>query len=147
MVVTERGDDWWRGTQASDLDAYLAEYAAANAEPLTSVVHAVCVLCGSGSFGVVVDDEAGVAGRVCERCDDARWMVDSAEHAADARPGEAACPCGGEVFDVAVGFACGPDGEVRWVYVALRCLADGLMGVYTDWSVDYAPTDHLLSAV
>lgn len=147
MAVTERGDDWWRGTDAADLDAYLAEYSAANGEPVTLVRHAVCAACGSGAFGVVVDDESGVAGRVCERCDTAAWLVDSAEHADEADPGEAECPCGAEVFDVAVGFATGPDGEVRWVYVALRCLADGLIGVYADWSVDYSPTGHLLSAV
>jgi hypothetical protein len=57
------------------------------------------------------------------------------------------CLCGGERFDVAVGFALRKDGEVRWVSVALRCTADGVLGVYADWKIDYSPSGHLMARV
>jgi hypothetical protein len=65
----------------------------------------------------------------------------------DADPGDAACPCGGEIFNVAVGFALRDDGDVRWVYVGLRCTKDGILGVYADWKIDFSPTVHLLDRV
>ncbi len=147
MAVTEQGEDWWRGTDARDLDAYLVEYSTAAGDPVSRVVHAVCALCGNGVFSVIVDDDAGVVGRTCLRCGDSRWMVDGAEHAAGARLGDAQCLCGAETFDVAAGFSLLDDGELRSVYVALRCLACGLLGVYADWVVDCSPSDHLLALV
>ena len=36
------------------------------------------------------------------------------------------------------------DGEIRWVSVGLRCGSDGLLGVYTDWKIDYSPSRQLL---
>lgn len=146
MVVTARGEDTWTGTEARDLDAFLADYCA-DTHPLSRIVHAVCALCGNGAFTVLVDDDEGVTGRVCLRCGDRRWMLDSADHAAAARPTEAVCPCGGETFDVAVGFTLGAGGAVSYVHVALRCIADGTMGVYADWPQDTPPPADLTKLV
>lgn len=74
-------------------------------------------------------------------------MLDSAEFVEDADLGEAACPCGGEIFNVAGGFALRVDGEVRWVYIGLRCVADGILGCCAEWKIDYSPTAHLLTQV
>ncbi|TYB90925.1 hypothetical protein FXF53_30745 [Micromonospora sp. WP24] len=96
-----------------------------------------------------VDDEAGYADRTCHLCGD-RWvMLDAADVAEDADLGDAACLCGGERFDVAVGFALREDGEVRWVSVSvsLRCTADGVFGVYADWKIDYSPSGQLMARV
>jgi hypothetical protein len=41
--------------------------------------------------------------------------------------------------------AIGADDEVRWVSVGLRCVEDGVAGVYVDWKIDYAPTSHLFT--
>jgi hypothetical protein len=71
-------------------------------------------------------------------------MLDSAE-TADA--GDAACPCGGEQFEVAVGFTERIDGELGGVYLALRCTADGVLGLYADWKINSAPTRKLLDLV
>jgi hypothetical protein len=47
---------------------------------------------------------------------------------------------------MAVGFALHDDGEVRWISVGLRCLADdNTLGVYADWKVNYSPSGHLVS--
>jgi hypothetical protein len=146
VVVTARGEDSWQGTEARDLDGFLADYCSER-QTLSRIVHAVCALCGNGAFHVLVDDAEGVAGRVCLRCGDRRWMLDSDAHAEHARPVEAACPCGGEVFDVAVGFTIGAGGLVSYVHLALRCLTDGTMGVYADWPQDSEPPPDLLSRV
>jgi hypothetical protein len=39
------------------------------------------------------------------------------------------------------------DGSIRWVYLALRCVHDGVLGVYADWKIDYSPSDHLYNQV
>lgn len=81
-------------------------------------------------------------------------MLDSADYLDDANPEECACPCGGEEFELAVGFAMvdvsmGDSSvvgrEVKWVSIGARCVRDGTLGVYADWKIDYGPTDHLFS--
>jgi hypothetical protein len=37
------------------------------------------------------------------------------------------------------------DDEVRWISLGLGCLTDGVLGVYSDWKIDYVPTAHLLA--
>jgi hypothetical protein len=133
-------------TAAAELDAYLREFQASG-YPVARVVHAACARCGGSEFGMRVDDEAGYADRTCHLCGDRFVMLDAPDVAEDADPGDAACLCGGERFDVAVGFALREDGEVRWVSVGLRCTADGVLGVYVDWKIDYSPSGHLMGRV
>ena len=136
-------------TQASDLDAYLRSFAAGG-YPVDRVQHATCVSCAESTAGftVALDDEAGAAVRRCVRCQDEFVMLDSRDALDDAQLGDATCPCGHAEFDVAVGFSMRADElEVRWVSVGLRCRRDGLIGVYTDWKVDYSPSKQLLQAV
>ncbi|MGS2617118.1 hypothetical protein ACVCAH_21725 [Micromonospora sp. LZ34] len=137
---------WRAGTASAELDTYLRQFAAGG-YPVARVVHAACVRCGGSDFGVRVDDDPGYAERTCHACGDRSLLLDAADVAEDADPGDAACPCGGERFDVAVGFALREDGEVRWVSVGLRCTADGVLGVYADWKIDYSPSGHLLARV
>ena len=74
-------------------------------------------------------------------------MLDSADYLEDADLQEAACPCGHEEFDVAVGYAVYDDtDDVRWVSIGLRCRSDSQMGVYADWKIDYSPSGHLYDA-
>jgi hypothetical protein len=113
------------------------------------VVQPLCAQCGSASFAVAVG--ARSAERRCAGCGhqhvmlgQQHVMLDSAE-TADA--GDAACPCGGEQFELAVGFTERVDGELGWVYLALRCTADGVLGLYADWKISSAPTRKLLDLV
>ena len=78
-------------------------------------MHVACQACGGTSSGLVIDDVEGYAERACRACDERTVMLDSADAAAEADAGEAARPCGGEVFNLAVGYAffAGED-EVRW---------------------------------
>ena len=146
-MAVDRSGTWWTGTEAGDLVEYLADFTS-DGYPVTRTVRAACGACGGGVFTVVLDDEEGCAVRRCRGCGAEHAMLDSADHREDAALDDATCPCGGEAFDVVVGFAFydGSD-DVRWVYVGLRCVADGVLGCYADWKIDYAPTAHLFDAV
>lgn len=117
---------------------------AAVEDDAAEVRNATCAGCGGTVFAVLLDDEEGAAVRRCTGCGGEHAMLDSADvlEGADLLP--CACPCGGESFEVAVGYQVPADGEVRWVSVVLRCTADGQTGVYGDWAVDYAPSRQLL---
>lgn len=145
-MAIKRGAKWWTGTTPSDIDEYLVAFSAVS-YPVVRVVHSTCI-CGGEEFGVRVDDEEGCAERKCLGCDRAVLLLDSAETVDAADLEEAACPCGNEKFNVAVGFAVYDGGDnVRWVYVGLRCTRDGVLGVYTDWKIDYVPSSHLYDQV
>lgn len=90
-VTIDRSGAWWTGTEASDLVDYLKEFTAAG-YPAERVLQISCSGCDTTSF-----------------------VFDSEDFVEDADLGDAACPCGGEVFNVAAGFALHDDGDVRWV--------------------------------
>ncbi|GLZ75251.1 hypothetical protein Afil01_00580 [Actinorhabdospora filicis] len=140
-MTLERGEDF------ADLATYVTGYRAGGYDVAT-VVAAVCG-CGGRAFAIGVDDEAGAAERLCAACGEAAFIADSADYWEEAVPEQCACPCGGELFEVGVGFAGTGDGtgDVRWVSVGLRCLADGVLGVYTDWKIDYRPSAGLIGMV
>ncbi|MFD1815851.1 hypothetical protein [Rhodococcus gannanensis] len=140
-------DDTHQSTRGDDLDSlasYVREHRAGG-YAVDTVAASVCAHCGGRAFAIGVDDEAGCAERLCLACDDAVLIADSADHWTEAEPVQCECPCGGEEFEIAVGFASVGDGsdDVRWVSVGLRCLRDGTLGVYTDWKIDYSPSAHL----
>jgi ribosomal protein L37E len=146
LVITSRGAGGWVGTDAADIDEYLAAYSA-QGYLVQRVTHARCSACGSDTFHVRVDDEEGCAERTCVACGVAAFMLDSADYVEDADLGPAECPCGGQAFNVAVGFAVHDVGDPRWVYLGMRCAEDGLLGVYADWKIDYTPSSHLFASV
>ena len=115
----------------ADLDEYLTAFAA-EGHSVADGLHATCGPCSdaAGGFRPVLDDEEGAAVRTCATCGSQIAMLDCADYLEDADLGGAACPCGHEVFDAAVGFALREDGEIRWVSIGLRCLEDGWLGVY-----------------
>lgn len=144
MAIDKSGEHW-RGTDAGDLDEFLRAYAAGG-YPVARTIAAHCAACEGTRFHVRVDDEQGYAERRCAGCGGRFLMLDSEDVVDDAEPGDCACPCGGELFEVAAGFAVDGD-EIGWVSVGLRCLADGVLGVYADWKIDYGPTDTLYRQV
>jgi len=144
MAIDTSGQ-YWRGEDLADLTDYLHEFQAGG-YPVVDVVESVCANCTGRNFRLTADDEEGCAQRVCVTCGAAAYIADSAEHADDADLQPCECPCGGDTFAVAIGFARRSDQEVRWISVGLRCLADGTLGVYADWKIDYSPTSHLLSS-
>jgi hypothetical protein len=145
--VIDRSDSYRKGDGFDDLAYYVRQYTAANHFPAERVIQSLCSRCGGSAFKLDLDDEEGCAERRCVDCGQTAFIGDSEEFWSNAEPGPAACPCDQEVFDIGVGFSLRPDGEVQWISVGCRCTACGILGVYVDWSIDYSPTDQLLSAV
>jgi hypothetical protein len=143
-MAVDKSGELWRGEGFADLAEYLRHFQAGGYS-VDKVVESMCRSCNGRAFRVMVDDEVGCAQRVCVACGTPAFIADSAEYWGDAEPGECACPCGGEEFAVAVAFALHDDGDVRWISIGLRCLADNTLGVYADWKINYSPSDHLLS--
>ncbi len=110
----------------------------------------ICQLCDGRRFEVQVAAITSAARRTCLDCGHRAFIADSVEWWDDAEVEPCACPCGEEVFAAAAGFALrepaepGRAPDVRWVYVGLRCLACGQLGVYEDWKVDWGPSGYLL---
>jgi hypothetical protein len=144
-VTVNRSGTSWTGSEAGDIDEYLAHFTAAQ-YPVSRIEHARCASCSHDVFRIRLDDEEGCAERICTGCGTTHLLLDSEDTVEDAELEEAACPCGGETFNAAVGFALRDDGDVRWVHLGLRCTTDGTLGVYTDWKVDYSPTAHLFES-
>jgi hypothetical protein len=171
-MVIERDSPWWRGSSAGDLGTYLA---ACSQGQVGVVVQAMCRRCDGEVFAVELGD--GFAERRCVECGRADLMLGSertpsvgdlgaagrggdlgaAGGAGDLGAagngggpravGEAICPCGGEQFEIGVGFTERVDGELGWIFVALRCTTDGVLGLYADWKITHTPTRKLLDLV
>ena len=140
--MIDKSGQWWRGDGFDDLVEYIRVYSA-ESYAAERVIQSRCESCGSTTMRLRFDDEEGGAERLCASCGTARLLLDSDDYWADATPDDAACPCGAEEFEVGVGYALRDDGDVRWAYVGGRCVACGVLGVYTDWKIDYSPTHHL----
>jgi hypothetical protein len=144
-VAIDTSGQHWRGEDMADLADYLREFRAGG-YAVEDVAESVCAGCSGRSFRVAVDDEEGCAERVCVVCGAGAYLADSAAYADGAKLEPCECPCGADTFAVALGFARAGDLEVRWISIGLRCLADGTLGVYADWKIDYSPTAHLLAS-
>ncbi len=136
------------GQTFEDLAAFL-QRPVPDGYPVDQVRECVCRSCAGRSFEVQVMDEESAARRTCLTCKAREFIADSAEYWDDDAPAEyfCGCPCGHEEFAAAVGFSLREDGDVRWLFVGLRCLDCGLMGVYEDWKISYGPSAFLLDQV
>jgi hypothetical protein len=128
-----------------DLATYIREYEAGGL-PVDHVKGLVCGRCRGTVFLVSVDDDDNCAVATCRNCLADKAIADTGKRLQDAELGECDCVCGGETFEVAVGFAMAGD-DVRWVTVGLRCLTDDVLGVILDWKIDARPSAHLLAGV
>ena len=136
--MIDRSGTWWTGESFDDLREYVVDFTAGG-YPAGPIVQSSCE-CGGTVFGLRLDDEEGCAQRRCDACGAEALLADSDEYWDDAEPDDAACPCGGERFELGVGFSLRDDGDVRWVTVAGRCVTCGVLGAYVDWKIDYSPT-------
>ena len=139
---------WRYGDSQADIRAEIVRYSKENGYLAGQFADAVCS-CGGRVFGLLLDDEAGVASRVCVACDaEAHPIGDSAEFMDEAEEEECACPCGEEAFEITVGVSLYADSEdVRWLYVGCRCPACKLTAVYGDWKNEFNGYRELLARV
>ncbi|WP_207709918.1 hypothetical protein [Actinomadura macrotermitis] len=143
-MIDESGE-LWRGDDFADLAEFVTDFEPEGHE-VERVVEAVCGPCGGRVFRVLADDGNG-ARRECAGCGGASFIADSGEYWDEQNAEYCGCPCGGEEFNLGVGFSLYEEGDVRWISIGLRCVADGTLGVYAGWKVGYGPSAHLLNQV
>jgi Zn ribbon nucleic-acid-binding protein len=147
MTLTKKGREKYYGDEQSDIREYLTEYSKANDYVASHFADAVCK-CGGHEFRVPLNDEEGVATRICTSCGHEHPIGDSTDYMEDAELEECACPCGGEVFEVTVGVSLYQDSEdVRWLYVGLRCLKCKRTACYGHWKNEFIGYRELLQMV
>ncbi|OWK41612.1 hypothetical protein [Fimbriiglobus ruber] len=147
MALRKRGQ-WWYGDSQADIRAEVARYSQLAGYLAEHFADAACP-CGGRVFALLLDDEVGVASRVCAACDaEAHPIGDSSEYADEAEEEECACPCGEEAFEITVGVSLYPGSEdVRWLYLGCRCPKCGLTAVYGDWKNEFIGYRELLARV
>ena len=143
MAIDTSGK-WWVGTEPNDIAAYLDRYGAGNAA--VSAFRLSECACSSVTFMLDADDDEGCAKRTCTRCAAEHLICDSADYWNEASPIRLHCvECKNEPANVGIGFSLYEDGEVRWVYVGVRCTNCGVLGCFAGWKVGYSPSAQLLS--
>lgn len=141
--MIDKSGRWWKGENVDDLREYVVAFTSQNYRA-DEIRQSVCKTCRCERFTLCVDDDEGCAQRSCRSCGLSAFIGDSEDFWEGAAPGDAACPCGAEDFEVAVGFSLLESGEIRWVSVGCHCVACGVLEVYVDWKIDYEPSRHLL---
>lgn len=122
-----------------NLQDVLLAYSDANGYPVEHTIHHHCVACGGSKFTVSFGEEQGIASTRCANCHLVEWIADSAEYKDDESMwSKAQCPCGLEVFEVALGLAFYQEEPqtVRWLYIGQQCCSCGDAGVYEDWKCE-----------
>lgn len=146
MALRKRGK-WWYADSQADIREELSRFGALNGYVPTEFADAKCT-CGSTTFNLLIDEETGVAIRVCTACSAKHPMGDSGEYLEGADLEEAACVCGAASLEIAIGVSLNDDSEdVRWLYVGCRCPSCGLTACYGDWKNEYLGYRKLLENI
>jgi translation initiation factor 2 beta subunit (eIF-2beta)/eIF-5 len=146
MALKKRGKFFYGESQA-DIREALRRHGAHNGYEPVHFADAVCT-CGARKFRLLLDDEEGVAIRVCSACGNKHPLGDSEEYLDEASPEECECPCGNSIFELTVGVALYASSEdVRWLYIGCRCEECGLTACYGDWKNEFNDYAKLLRRV
>jgi hypothetical protein len=143
--MIDKSGRWWKGTTVNDLEEYLKAFSA-DSYPISEFRLSQCS-CGGVRFFLRVEQDEGIAKRVCENCTAEHFICDSAEHR---EPGQRlkafkCITCKAKVANVGVGFSLYENkSAVRWLFVGNRCAECGVLGSMVDWKVGYEPSLHLL---
>ena len=138
MAIDTSGE-YWIGSEAADLDAYLRSYTE-DAASADKIVHAAC-LCGRSTFALLADATQGCVQRTCTTCERSHLICDSADRWGAAHPAPVRCSCGHASYEVAVSFRHRDDGSVKWLTVGERCTHCGMLGSVANWKIDYEASD------
>lgn len=145
MAIHRRDDQFYADCQ-DDLPEVIRQYSA-DGYPAEHFADAVCS-CGCRSFELAVDENEGVAVRICTRCEAEHAIGDSDEYMEDAELEFCECLCDTAAFEITIGVALYAGSEnVRWLYIGCRCLQCGLAGCYADWKNEYVGYRELLENV
>jgi hypothetical protein len=142
----DKSAKWWVGTSAEDIKEYLEAYSADNYK--ASVFRLATCSCSHDAFHLLADDDEGCAKRICTSCGREQFICDSDEYWTAASPEEWKCiECGSTKTNIGVGFSLYEDGEIRWLYVGVRCATCGILGCFAGWKIAYSPSKHLFNEV
>lgn len=144
MTIDATGP-WWRGTEARDLLAYLEAFASERQSRTVDAFRVAICPCGSKAFLIEGDPAEQVVRRTCLNCGTEHLILDCEERWEEAMPVRCRCvECDCEVHELGAGYTFNKKGEVVHVYVGVRCVNCGTMGCFTSWTIDFAPSKHLL---
>ncbi len=136
--MIDRKKDCWFGSEPEDIAEWLRSWLE---DEELDVKPVACGGCGKDVFELEVDSTEGGAQVRCAACGAEKLLLDSSDYWEDGQPEPIACPnCGGKTFQVRVGFDRRADGDVRWVYLGVRCTGCGALGSAADWEINYGPT-------
>jgi hypothetical protein len=147
-MALRREDDQSFGDNQHDIREELIRYSKLNGYVAEHFADAKCE-CGATELELIIDDNAGVAARLCPSCDGEHGIGDSDEYVNDdTDPWMCECLCDSQVFEVTVGVALSEGSEdVRWIYIGCRCPQCGLTGCYGDWKNEFSGYQKLLANV
>jgi hypothetical protein len=149
MALRKRGT-WWHADGADDLGEYLLKHVLGRHKKSLAhhVTHARCA-CGGTVFDLFTDATDRIM-RTCASCKADHPICDLDRTFDPDSAGEIVCSCMYSRCEVAVGFgfsvpktaktktkvnaAAQSEPEMKYLYVAGRCVECGLCGVYTEWS-------------
>jgi hypothetical protein len=121
------------------LQSQIVEYSSRNQYIAEHFAVPKCDLCGCQTFKVVMNEEEGVAARICNSCCDEHGIGDSddfVDEVEEVYPIE--CTCGSKEFEIMAGVSLYSGSEdVRWFYLGCECANCHLSGVYGDWKNEY----------
>lgn len=139
--MIDRTARYWTGDSPDDIAEWLAAYTEI---PNLDVKPVICNQCGGNTFTIRVDPDEGVMQVTCTSCNTKKRLLDSDEIWKDCSPRSVRCRiCKERTNNVQVAFHRRDNGDVKWVYIGNRCTGCGTLGSYTDWSIDYSPTDEM----
>ena len=146
-MALRRENDQSFGDSQADIREELVRYSTLNGYVTEHFADAKCN-CGATQFKLGMDENAGVAARLCQSCGNEHGMGDSDEYADEAELYMTDCTCGGDLFEITVGVSLYTDSEdVRWLYVGCRCPICLLTGCYGDWKNEFIGYHKLLANV
>ena len=146
MTLKTKGKYRYGDTQ-QDIRDELHRFSVLNGYEATQFADAICV-CGHKIFQLDMDEDAGVAIRLCTACGKRHPMGDSEAYMEDAELDEYGCPCGKDQFEITAGVALYESSEdVRWLYLGCRCPACGLTATYGDWKNEFHGFRTLLARI
>lgn len=140
--------NWWIGTDSSTIQEYLeALNKSTNDYSIDDFSLAVCS-CSSQDFLIEFDGEEGVAKRTCVKCSKEHFVCDSQEFWEKASSKKWKCvKCGLNEANLGGGFSLYETGDVRRIYLGIRCTKCGVLGCIADWKIGYGPSNQLTKLV
>lgn len=140
--MIDKTKKFWRGFSADDIDEYLRLYSGCDDIDIKPVI---CHSFGNDAFEVNLDNVESTVQIKCTRCGEEKIILDCEDIWEESSPEFQKCPVCKDSgsFNMKVGFIRREDGDVKWVYIGNRCTNCGTLGSFTDWEINFAPTDEM----